>query len=317
MKFNRLLNNNNCKILVIGDIMLDVYQFGNCNRISPEAPVPVIEFQYEKKMLGGAGNVLKNLITLGVKSDIISIIGNDSAGDEIIKLLNELKVNTEFIHLDYERKTSEKKRIISSGQQLLRLDTEDKFSISEETESKVINFVLNNIQNYDLLLFSDYSKGFLTKRICNEIISIAKSNNVKTIVDPKGSDYLKFYGAYLIKPNLKEAENFLSKKIEINKNIEVACLELKKMLNLESVVITLAENGIALFDREYWLLPTSPTQVFDVSGAGDTVLASIAVCLANEFSLYDACDFANRAASIVIKKMGTESTTIQEILNLE
>ena len=317
MKFNRLLNNNNCKILVIGDIMLDVYQFGNCNRISPEAPVPVIEFQYEKKMLGGAGNVLKNLITLGVKSDIISIIGNDSAGDEIIKLLNELKVNTEFIHLDYKRKTSEKKRIISSGQQLLRIDTEDKFSISEETESKVINFVLNNIQNYDLLLFSDYSKGFLTERICNEIIGIAKSNNVKTIVDPKGSDYLKFYGAYLIKPNLKEAENFLSKKIEINKNIEVACLELKKMLNLESVVITLAENGIALFDREYWLLPTSPTQVFDVSGAGDTVLASIAVCLANEFSLYDACDFANRAASIVIKKMGTESTTIQEILNLE
>lgn len=317
MKFNKLLQNNiETNILVIGDIMLDVYQFGNCSRISPEAPVPVIEFQNEQKMLGGAGNVIKNLVSLGAKCDIISVIGNDSSGIEIIEQLKNINVGSNFICFDQSRKSSVKKRIISSGQQLIRIDSEDKFPVSEEIEDKVLKIVFEQIEKYDLILFSDYSKGLLTQRICHESIKIAKLKGVKTIVDPKATDYLKFYGADLIKPNLKEAESFLNKKINLDNCIEQACIELKELLNANKIVITLAENGIALLDDEFKLINTSPTQVYDVSGAGDTVLATLAVCLANNFSLYDSCDFANKAASIVIKKIGTETTTIEEILNL-
>jgi D-beta-D-heptose 7-phosphate kinase/D-beta-D-heptose 1-phosphate adenosyltransferase len=159
-------------------------------------------------------------------------------------------------------------------------------------------------------------KGVLTDNICHEVIKIAKNNNIITMVDPKGTNYEKFKNIDLIKPNLKEAEILIGKKIKSNKEIKSACEILKVILGCKYVVITLAENGIALLDENFQIIPTQTCQVFDVSGAGDTVLASLAICLKQKYSLYDSCDFSNKAASIVIRKFGSTTTTIQEIINL-
>ena len=316
MNFKRLFELGEKKILVIGDMMLDIYQYGKCDRISPEAPVPVIYFTDEEKMLGGAGNVLKNLVSFGASCEIISIIGYDKSGDEITKQLNELKINTNLLIIDKTRRTTEKCRVVSSGQQLIRIDKEDRHPIAIELEDKIINFVKNNIHRFDVLLFSDYQKGVLSDKICTEIINLAKVNQVLTMVDPKGTNYKKYKGIDLIKPNLKEAEILTGKKIESNEDIKMACEKLISMLDCKNVVITLAEKGIALYNDKFEIIPTQNCQVFDVSGAGDTVLASLAICLKQKYTLNEACAFSNKAASVVIRKFGSNTTTIQEVINL-
>jgi D-beta-D-heptose 7-phosphate kinase/D-beta-D-heptose 1-phosphate adenosyltransferase len=316
MDYRRLFDLGKKKVLVIGDIMLDIYQYGNCNRISPEAPVPVIDFFNEEKMLGGAGNVLKNLVSFGAMCDIISVIGEDFSGTIVLEKLKDLKVSTKLLIVDKTRRTTEKCRIVSSGQQLIRIDKEDKHAISSEIEDIVINHVKTNLKNYDVIIFSDYLKGFLTDRVCNEIIKLANNNNIITLVDPKGSTYKKYKYVDLIKPNLKEAELLLEEKIQNEEDIKQACIKLKNKLNCQMVVITLSEKGVALFDDKFEIIPTKSCQVFDVSGAGDTVLASLAICLKQKYSLFDSCYFSNNAASIVIRKFGSNTTTIQEVINL-
>jgi D-beta-D-heptose 7-phosphate kinase/D-beta-D-heptose 1-phosphate adenosyltransferase len=316
MKYNDLLNLKENKILVIGDIMLDKYVYGNCHRISPEAPVPIIEFKNEEDMLGGSGNVLKNLISFGANCDIISVLGDDIAGGVIIENIKKNNISIDNIVIDKTRKTTEKIRIISSNQQLIRIDKEDKFSINQMIEDCIISKIKENVKNYDVILLSDYSKGFLTRRLCSETIKLANENNILTIVDPKGDDYIKFEKAKIFKPNRKEAELFLNKKLVTKEDIKNACIDLKTKLKCESVVITLSEYGIALYDTEFHLIPTSDNKISDVSGAGDTVLASMAICLLKQYSLYDACEFSNKAASIVVRKFGSVTTTVQEIINL-
>jgi D-beta-D-heptose 7-phosphate kinase/D-beta-D-heptose 1-phosphate adenosyltransferase len=316
MKYDRLFNLDRNKILIIGDIMLDIYQYGHCNRISPEAPVPIIDFYREEKMLGGAGNVLKNLVSFGANCEIISVIGDDISGARIIEKLKELNVDPGFVIIDKNRQTTEKKRIVSSGQQLLRIDKEDKNPIDIEIEKKIIKYINDNIRKYDVILFSDYMKGLLTTKICVEIIKVAKNNNVLTLVDPKGSNYKKYKNVDLIKPNLKEAEILIEKKITSKEEIKFACQKLKELLECKYVVITLAEEGIALMSDIFESIPTQASQVYDVSGAGDTVLASLAICLKQKYSLFDSCYFSNKAASIVIRKFGSNTTTIQEVINL-
>lgn len=316
MDYRRLFDLGEKKILVIGDIMLDVYQYGNCYRISPEAPVPVIDFVKEEKMLGGAGNVIKNLVSFGANCDIISVIGEDTSGSIISTKINDLKISNKLLIVDETRHTTEKCRIVSSGQQLIRIDKENKHPISNEIEDVVINYVKANINNYDVIIFSDYLKGFLTDRICSEVIKLSKNNNIVTLVDPKGSNYKKYNNIDLIKPNLKEAELLLNEKIQTEEDIKLACIKLKNLLRCKMVVITLAEKGVALFDDIFAVIPTQTCQVFDVSGAGDTVLASLAICLKQKYSLHDSCYFSNKAASIVIRKFGSNTTTIQEVINL-
>jgi D-beta-D-heptose 7-phosphate kinase/D-beta-D-heptose 1-phosphate adenosyltransferase len=316
MKYERLLNLGKGKILVIGDIMVDIYQHGNCNRISPEAPVPVIDFTREEIMLGGAGNVLKNLVSFGSNCEIISVVGEDLSGILVLEKLKELNIDTQTLIVDKTRRTTEKCRIVSTGQQLIRIDKEDKHQISSEIEEKIITYVKDNIQKYEVILFSDYMKGVLTDNICHEVIKIAKNNDIITMVDPKGSNYKKYKNIDLIKPNLKEAEILIGKKVKSKEEIKIACEMLKDLLGCKNVVITLAENGIALFDKKFQIIPTQACQVFDVSGAGDTVLASLAICLKQKYPLNVACDFSNKAASVVIRKFGSTTTTVQEVINL-
>lgn len=317
MNYDRLYNLKSNKILIIGDIMLDIYQYGNCSRISPEAPVPVVDFIREEKMLGGAGNVLKNLVSFGANCEIISVIGKDISGKIIIEKINELNVDSRLLIIDKNRQTTEKNRIVTLGQQLLRIDKEDKKPINVNLETKIIRYIKQNIKNFDVIIFSDYMKGVLTNKICAEIIKIAKMNNILTLVDPKGSNYKKYKNIDLIKPNLKEAEILIGEPIRTKEDIKIACQNIKKLLECKYVVITLAEEGIALMSENFETIPTESCQVFDVSGAGDTVLASLAICLKQKYSLFESCIFSNKAASVVIRKFGSATTTIPEVINLK
>jgi D-beta-D-heptose 7-phosphate kinase/D-beta-D-heptose 1-phosphate adenosyltransferase len=297
--------------------MLDSYLFGQCNRISPEAPVPVVEFSKQENMLGGAGNVLKNLVSFGARCEIISVVGDDLPGKIVEEELVKLDIQTQLLFIDKTRKTTVKKRIISSGQQLIRIDKEDRHPINIEIEESIISFVKDNVFKFDVIIFSDYLKGVLTEKVCLEIIKIAKANNVLTLVDPKGVSCNKYKNIDLIKPNLKEAEILIGRKIITNDEIKSACLTLQEMLGCKYVVITLAEKGVAFLSDVFDIIPTQSTEVFDVSGAGDTVLASLSICLIQNYSLRDSCDFSNKAASIVVKKFGSTTTTINEIDNLK
>lgn len=316
INFNILKNLNEINILVIGDIMLDKYIYGEANRISPEAPVPVIEVVSEKIMLGGAGNVIKNLVSFGSKCSVISIIGDDEAGELVLDLVRELGLETNMILKEKFRKTTQKNRIIASGQQVIRFDNESRDLISEKSENSILDYLKSNIANYNAILISDYQKGMLSDTLCKSIIQLSNENNKIVIVDPKGKDYSKYKNATLIKPNLKEAEIVLNKRLKNNSEIESGLIELKEVLNAQYVIITLAENGIAYLDNSFQILPTKSSPVSDVSGAGDTVLSSIAICLSKKLSLQESCYFSNLAASIVVRKSGSAITTIEEIINL-
>jgi D-beta-D-heptose 7-phosphate kinase/D-beta-D-heptose 1-phosphate adenosyltransferase len=198
-------NSKKTRLLVIGDVMLDHYIFGRCDRISPEAPVAVVQVKNEEITLGGAGNVVKNLISLGVQADILSVMGNDTTGNQIASLFDKIGVSTEGLFRSDDRITSKKSRILCSNQQMIRFDKETNLDIHDDLESSVTNYLYSNIQKYNLILISDYGKGVLTNNLLTKIFNFCNLHNVKTIVDPKGRDYKKYNGATIIKPNKKEA----------------------------------------------------------------------------------------------------------------
>jgi D-beta-D-heptose 7-phosphate kinase/D-beta-D-heptose 1-phosphate adenosyltransferase len=297
----------NKKVLVIGDLMLDHYLWGSCNRISPEAPVPIIEVFSESTLLGGCGNVINNLKAFGCNVGIISVIGEDSVALEIEKLLTN---TTNYIIKETNRKTSKKSRIIASHQQVIRYDNESINDISQKSQLLIIDKLKNIIDDYEIIILSDYAKGVLTDKLTQEIISIA--NGKKVLIDPKGDNYNKYRGAYLLTPNKNEA-----KKIT---NIEIIDHQtLKKSLNiLSSIVeiplITLSEDGIALLQNNKLIIkPTVSREVYDVTGAGDTVIASIAYALLDNKNIVEAIEFANLVAGVVVGKLGSATATIEEI----
>ena len=197
--------NENPKILVIGDLMIDHYLWGKCERISPEAPVQIVNIDKESSVLGGAGNVINNLRALGSRVDVLSVVGDDYVANELKALLENIKVQSNMLIIEQNRKTSKKSRLIASQQQVLRYDNESIEDISSASEKEIINKLSANISNYDVVILSDYGKGVLTTKLTQEIISISNKNKVKVFVDPKGKDYSKYKGAYTLTPNKKEA----------------------------------------------------------------------------------------------------------------
>ena len=193
------------KILVIGDLMIDHYLWGKCERISPEAPVQIVNIDKENSVLGGAGNVINNLRALESNVDVLSVIGNDTTAKELEALLESIEVKSDMLIIEQNRKTSKKSRLIASQQQVLRYDNESIEDISSSSETQIINKLSAIILNYDVVILSDYGKGVLTTKLTQEIISISNKNNVKVFVDPKGKDYSKYKGAYTLTPNKKEA----------------------------------------------------------------------------------------------------------------
>ena len=304
-------------ILVIGDLMLDHYLWGSCERISPEAPVQVVDIAKETTVLGGAGNVINNLVTLGANVSVSGVIGDDENGKELAVMLKSIGVKTDGLITQNGRKTSKKSRVIAVSQQVLRYDRESKDAISEESVQKILNSLEKTLFLYDAIILSDYGKGVLTESLCQGVITKAKEIGKMVLVDPKGSDYSKYKGAYLLTPNKKEAA--LATKIDINSDeaLQNALLKLKNECELSISMVTLSEDGIAIFDEKVKKFPTVAKEVYDVTGAGDTVIASIAFSLSANQGIEESCKFANLAAGVVVGKIGSATVTLDEIEEYE
>lgn len=309
--------NKKPNILVIGDLMIDHYLWGSCDRISPEAPVQVVNVKKESSVLGGAGNVINNLVTLGSVVEVISVIGNDSVANELKSLLEKIDVPTSNLVVENNRKTSKKSRLIASQQQVLRYDMESIDDINENSHKQIIQTLEKNIDKYSSIILSDYGKGVLTTNLTKEIIKIANKNSIKVLVDPKGKDYSKYKGSYTLTPNKKEAMEATNIDIKDESSLIEALKSLKTQCELEVSLITLSEQGIAIFDDELTIKPTVAREVYDVTGAGDTVIASIAFALGNNLDIKDAIYFANLAAGVVVGKIGSATTTLDEIYEYE
>ena len=301
-------------ILVVGDLMIDHYLWGNINRISPEAPVQVVEVQKETTVLGGAGNVVNNLVSLGADVMVISVIGKDNVSKELTKMLDDIEVQHSLV-CDENRKTTKKSRIIASAQQIIRYDQESKEDISSKNETMVIDKIDMLIETFDIVLISDYGKGVITDTLMSKIITSSELNNVKVLVDPKGDDYSKYVGSYLLTPNKKEAESATKMNIVDDASLKVALKKLHNTACLQVPMITLSEDGIAILDENDNVIkkPTVAREVFDVTGAGDTVLASLGYCLALNKNITEAMEFANLAAGVVVGKIGSATATLEEI----
>ncbi len=309
--------NRKPSVILIGDLMIDRYLWGRCDRISPEAPVPVIDIEKETKTLGGAGNVVSNLLALGCHVNLFSVIGDDKAGNELKEMLHEKGISLNGVITQSGRRTSNKTRVIATHQQVVRFDSETKSAISEETETRLIKSVIASLDEADLILFSDYGKGILTLRTCQDIITAARDKGKKVLIDPKGRDYSKYRGAFLITPNRKEAGEATGLHLETLEDAKEAGFILRRELNLDYTIITLSEEGMVVIHDEMHHIPTKARQVYDVTGAGDTVLAALGYSIATGKTVDEAAYYANLAAAVVVGKIGAETASPEEIAAYE
>ena len=308
------LQNQVPKILVVGDIMIDHYLWGSCERISPEAPVQVVNVGRESAVLGGAGNVINNLRALGAQVDVISVVGGCEISDELKALLSDIGVNSNYLIKQKDRITSKKSRIIAAQQQVVRYDRESTDAINQQSQDKLLSTYNSMLNGYDAVLLSDYGKGVLTPELTQALIQRANKLNIKVLIDPKGLDYSKYRGAYLLTPNKKEASEATQITINNNESLARAIAQLKQVCELEVSLITLSEQGVAIFDNELRIHPTVAREVYDVTGAGDTVLASLGFALSCGYDIDQAVEFSNLAAGVVVGKIGSATATLDEII---
>ena len=303
------------RIAVVGDMMLDEYLIGKVNRISPEAPVPVVNIDEERFVLGGASNVANNLRSLDGQVLVFGVVGEDANGEKFINELREKEMDSSGIVKDKTRPTIIKSRVLSQGQQLLRLDWEKDTEISRDIQDKIIENIEKNIDNMDAILISDYNKGVLTEYVSGRIIDIAKKYNKKIIVDPKPQNFRNYKGATSMTPNKKEILDYFGlKKFNSEEEISKSMAKLKEDLKLDYVVLTRSEEGFSLFDTEHKRVPTVAREVYDVTGAGDTFISTLLLSLCAGASLYEAGVIANMASGIVVAKIGTATATKEEII---
>ena len=314
-------NFKNISMLVIGDIMLDRFIYGKVERISPEAPVPIFKFACEKEMLGGAGNVVANLSALGCKVNFIGIIGKDENGRKLSRQLANIGAHAHLLRLsDYP--TIVKTRLIAGNNHLTRVDQEEILPLITSLLPRYQRILSQAIKNVDIVLVSDYNKGLLTPITSQMIIEICKNCGKKVIVDPKGADYSKYIGATLVKPNLKEFSEATGAKYnplaeDFHEKIKIGARTLFDKYHIENLLITLSEHGMMYISAEnpddILQIPTVAKEVFDVSGAGDTSLATMGACLGSDMSVKDAMKLANMASGIVVGKLGTATVTAEEL----
>ncbi len=309
--------NKKPNILVVGDLMVDHYLYGRVDRISPEAPVQVVDIQKEELLMGGAGNVINNLISLGAKVGICSVIGDDEGGKFLHERIGQKGVVKEGLVTQKGRKTSHKSRVLASHQQIVRIDKEDKEDISKTSEDTILMRIKIVLPFYDAIVLSDYGKGVLTNTLTQNIISLAKEKDKLVLVDPKGSDYSKYKGATLLTPNKKEAKEATGIEIKDDDTLLKALKKLKDEQELSYSIITLSEEGIALLDKDFEKIPTVAKDVFDVTGAGDTVIASIAISLVERNCIKEAVEFANKAAAVAVSHVGCYAVKRDEIESLD
>lgn len=301
------------KALVLGDLMLDTYTTGRVKRISPEAPVQVLEVAKQESRAGGAGNAVLNLLALGGEVSVLGRIGSDSQGAELIETLRKFGANTQGLLVEPGYRTPVKNRLIADSQQLLRVDFETITSVTQEIECAAILELQRIIPEVQVVALSDYGKGFLSNRLIQEAIAISKKEGIPCIVDPKGSDFTKYRGADLIKPNLGEA--YAAAKLPSSASLDAVAEEIFKISDAKRLLITRSEAGMSLFypEGERHDFPVRSREVKDVTGAGDTVLAMISLAMANGLELPLAAQLANIAAGIAIERLGCATIRLSEI----
>ncbi len=300
--------------LVIGDAMLDRYLMGEVGRISPEAPVPIVLVKSEQLRAGGAANVAANLALLGIRTHLVGCVGDDTEAAGLTRLVSESGTQARFI-TSATRPTIAKTRVIGGHQQMLRLDQEDNTAFSAEETSALLTAVETEIaQKPAIVILSDYAKGLLSTQICQQVIQQCKSKNIPVLVDPKGKDYSKYQGATALTPNKKEtAEACNTTTLDVDLLAKAG--QLKTSLKLDFLAVTRGEEGISLIDEAAHHLPATAQQVFDVSGAGDTVIATLAAGLIHHLSPLHSLELANIAAGVVVGKLGTVPITQAELLD--
>jgi D-beta-D-heptose 7-phosphate kinase/D-beta-D-heptose 1-phosphate adenosyltransferase len=308
-------HNPHPKVLVIGDLMADHYLWGKAERISPEAPVQILDVERETEVPGGAGNVVANLLAMGGQVEVLSVIGHDEAGQKVTAMLTALGASCQQLVLEPGRRTSRKSRLMGGHQQVLRFDSETKADITPSSTESLLAKAEALIADADIVVLSDYGKGVLTNTVCQGIISLANGVGKKVLVDPKGTDYSKYKGAYTVTPNKKEAALATGLSLKTPVDLAQAAHKLKSDLGLGLATITLSEDGIGYLDAaDVWhQVPTKVKDVYDVTGAGDTVLAAFALCIANQWPPDRTCRFANLAAAVVVGKVGSATATLAEI----
>jgi rfaE bifunctional protein kinase chain/domain len=303
------------RVSILGDLMLDRYIWGDVNRVSPEAPVPVVEVTRDSVRFGGAANVAENVASLGAPASVVGLVGDDAAGRELVELLRGRGVDVGRVVVDPGRPTTTKTRIIAHSQQVVRADRESSSDVSGAPAEEIARRLREAIAGSDVLVVSDYGKGVVTGTVLPEAIALARRGGKIICVDPKESHFDSYIGVTALTPNQKEAGNAVGRRIRDDESLKEVGWELSRRLEAECVVITRGELGMSLFLRggELVHLPTVAREVYDVTGAGDTVVGVLAVALAAGATMVEAALIANHAAGIVIREIGTASVTPDEI----
>jgi len=306
---------SDCNILVVGDLMIDEYIWGDVDRISPEAPVQVVAVTREDFTLGGAGNVINNLVALGGRVWAMGVIGTGTNGRIVREKLDELGVNVDGVVTEPRRMTTRKTRVIAAHQHVLRIDRETRTGIAAKSFQELVKAAASILPGVDAVLVSDYAKGLLTPDFLARLIDLANRHAKPLLVDPKGTDFAKYAGASLLKPNKKEAAVAAGIKIDDEKSLFAAGRSLIKQVDARRVLITCGKDGMVLFEpkRKPYVIHAEARHVFDVSGAGDTVLSVLGLALAAGASYRDGMELANTAASLVVAKVGTATITSGEL----
>lgn len=312
----QMINFNNfskVKVLVVGDVMLDRYWWGDVSRISPEAPVPVVKLEKSTYSPGGAGNVARNVAGLGAVPYLVGIVGNDGEADLVTRTLEDSGVAGNHLIRIAERPTTVKTRVIAHGQQVARIDQETDTGLASKHEGDAFEQIKQLLEKVDVIIVSDYAKGFLTRPLLTRLIAAAHDRNKSILVDPKGKDYSKYDGADLLTPNKREAADAAG--IEFNEGVAMAGTKLMSQLTIGALLITQGEDGMTLFrpETEPFHLSSLAREVYDVTGAGDTVIASLAVAIGAGNSLEDASNLANIAAGIVVGQIGATSIRTSDL----
>lgn len=310
-------------VLVVGDVMIDAYYFGKVERISPEAPVPVVSVDKKENRLGGAANVAMNLVALGAKPTVCSVVGNDKEGNDLIELFHQNGVSTNGIVKSDERVTTVKLRVISQATQMLRIDTEETKAINDTESSELVNRITGLLKDASVLIFEDYDKGVLTKENIAAITAEARKHNVPVVVDPKKRNFKHYHHADLFKPNLKELKEGLNIDFDADDttSFETSIKQMMQHMHLKHAMITMSEKGVMITDGQtFHYIPAHIRKIADVSGAGDTVISVAALCFALHINMKDTAALSNLAGGLVCEDVGVvpidQKKLHQEILDL-
>ncbi|MCB9876059.1 MAG: D-glycero-beta-D-manno-heptose 1-phosphate adenylyltransferase [Planctomycetes bacterium] len=304
------------RVLVVGDLILDRYADGTAERVSPEAPVLVFDFERDRYLLGGACNVAANLREMGAAASVLGVVGDDEPGRRLQKLLADAEIDTETLVVDETRPTTRKTRYVAKTLQVLRVDQESRAPVGGDAEARMLAILEQRPFPWKSVLLSDYGKGVLTRRVIQAAIAAAKSQGGVTVVDPKGKDYSIYKGVDLLTPNRAEAEAATGVSIVTSEDLHKAAQRLREITGIQTAVITLGKDGIFFEtgDGSHKIIPTEARAVFDVTGAGDTVVSMLTYCRAAGVSLEDSLRLANHAAGITVAKLGTWAPSRQEVL---